>query len=306
MMKAFARINPASQQIKMLEVPVPEMNSDEVLIQVKSFGVGIHDRYFIPGNARFPYVIGSEGAGIIEKTGSQVQNFKAGDRVVFTTILQPQGGSWAQYAVAKAGVLHLLPARLNFSQGAAVPIAGTTALECLRALPLSAGDTLFIAGASGAIGTLVIQMAAARGIRVSASASAKNHNYMRLLGAEKTVDYHDAYWQHQIIQWSGGGVTAALAIQPGTGIQSIKAVKANGAVITVSGDSAQVVPERNIAVQQIQHHAETAKQIEQLLQNIADGVLKITIEKEYDFEDALLALQKTETRHAKGKLVVQL
>ena len=72
-MKAFVRTNARTQEVVLQEVSIPEINGDEVLIKVKAFGVDIHDRYFIPSDANFPYVIGSEGAGVIEKIGSEVK-----------------------------------------------------------------------------------------------------------------------------------------------------------------------------------------------------------------------------------------
>lgn len=92
-MKAYVRIDAYNQEVKLADVPQPDMQSNVVLIQVAAFGVGIHDRYFIPGNVPFPYVIGSEGAGTIVKKGADVTGVSEGDRVIFTTILQPQGGS---------------------------------------------------------------------------------------------------------------------------------------------------------------------------------------------------------------------
>ena len=305
-MKAYVRINAFSQEVQLMDVPVPEIQPDEVLIKVEAFGVGIHDRYFIPRDAEFPYTIGSEGAGIIEKAGSAVTGFSIGDRVIFTTILQTTGGCWAEYVAAKASGLITLPENLPFAQGAAIPIAGKTALESMRSLQLSKGDTLFIAGASGAIGTMVIQLAAAAGIKVSASASQKNHAYMESLGVEKAVDYNDPAWINKINLWSGGGVAAALAIQPGTGLDSIKVVKDEGRLITVSGDNTQVSPERNVIIEQMGHHADTQKLVVEMVNSISEGKIKIVIEKEYSFEDALKALEKTETRHARGKLVVAL
>ena len=239
-MKAFVRTSATSQEVELQDVQIPEMQSDEVLIKVEAFGVGIHDSYFIPSEIRFPYVIGSEGAGVIKEKGSRVTDYTIGERVIFTTILQPQGGSWAEYAVAKQAVLIRLPANLTPQQGAAIPIAGKTALECMRELNLSSGDSLFIAGASGAIGTIIIQLAKAKGIRISASASAKNHDYMKALGAEQTVDYNDPEWIMKVREWSNGGVTKALAIQPGTAIESIQVVKDRGELITVSGDNTSV------------------------------------------------------------------
>lgn len=306
MMKAYVRINALTQEVQLIDVSVPEIQPDEVLIKVEAFGVGIHDRYFIPQNVNFPYVIGSEGAGVIEELGSLVTDFSKGDRVIFTTILQPTGGSWAEYAASKSAAIISLPDNVTFAQGATVPIAGKTALESMRSLQLSKGDTLFIAGASGAIGTMVIQLAVAQGIKISASASQKNHGYMESLGVQKSVDYNDPDWVNKINEWSGGGVTAALAIQPGTGLNSIKVIKDGGRLITVSGDNTRVNPERNITIEQMGHHADTQKLVVELVNSISEGKIKIVIEKEYPFEDALQALEKTETRHARGKLVVVL
>lgn len=304
-MKAFVRIDAESQEVKLREVPLPEFQAEEVLIKVEAFGVGIHDRYYIPQEVDFPYIIGSEGAGVITKLGKNSTDFAVGDRVIFTTTLQPQGGSWAEYAAAKRNSLILLPDNVSFAEGATIPVAGKTALECMRELKLSEGDNLFIAGASGAIGTMVIQLATAEGIHISASASKKNHAYMKSLGAEKTVDYNDPDWQNAIKEWSKDGVTAALAIQPGTGTDSMEVVKDGGKLITVSGYSAQIEPVRNIFVKQMEHHHETQQKMMDLVKVISRGEIKIVIEKEYAFDLALEALKKTETRHARGKLVVK-
>ena len=304
-MKAFVRINAVSQDVKLEEIPIPKIQADEVLIKVKAFGVGIHDRYFIPINVEFPYTIGSEGSGEIIELGNQVNGFSIGDSVIFTTILQPQGGSWAEYAVANQSALIHLPDNLTFAQGAAISIAGKTALECIRAIDLNRDDKLFIAGASGAIGSFVIQLAANKGIHISASASEKNHAYMQFLGVEKAVDYNNTNWKNKIIQWSNGGVSAALAIQPGTGIESIEVVKDGGKLITVSGDNNAVIKERNIVVQQMEHHNDTQQKVVELVNAISKGEIEVVIEKEYPFEQALDALRKTETRHARGKLIVK-
>lgn len=303
-MKAYVRGDADSLNVQVAEVSPPQVGDDEVLIEVKAFGVGLHDRFFIPAEATFPYVIGTEGAGVIVETGEQVSDFAVGDRVIFTTTLQPQGGSWAEYAAAPQTALIRLPGNLGFSQGAALPVAGKTALECMRGLELEAGDCLFIAGASGAIGTLVIQMAAASGVSVVASASEKNHAYMESLGADKAVDYRAPGWPQAIRAWAGTGVDAALAIQPGTGVDSMEVVKNGGRLITVSGDSDRITPVRDIAVRQIEHR-DTRQEMLALVGSIASGRIHVEIEKAYPFDEALDALAKTETRHARGKVVVK-
>lgn len=114
----------------------------------------------------------------------------------------------------------------------------------------------------------------------------------------------DPDWTNKIKEWSNGGVVAALAIQPGTGTESIEVVKDKGKLITVSGDNAQVISVRNITVQQMAHHNNTQQKVVELVNTISNGEIQIVIEKEYAFEQAIEALEKTETRHARGKLIV--
>lgn len=235
-MKAFVRISAQNNRVELQKVEIPEVDKDEVLVKVQAFGVGIHDRYFIPTNVRFPYPIGTEAAGVITKTGSEVADFQNGDRVILSSSLQLKGGCWSQYVAVSSKMLIPMPDEIDFIQGASIPVAGKTAIESMSALDLKEGDTLFVAGASGAIGTLIIQLAINQGIRVIGSASSKNHEYMLSLGAEKVVDYSNPDWKDQVKQWVPGGVDAALAIQFGTGEDSMDVVKDGEKVITVSGD----------------------------------------------------------------------
>lgn len=192
-MRAYVRLGARSGVVELMDVSVPEIADHEVLVEIRAFGVGVHDRYFIPSNAAFPYPIGTEASGVIVDMGSKVAEFEVGDAVVLTSLLSPKGGPWAQFAVVPERSLIRLPEKLSFVEGAAIPIAGDAALESMKALSLKRGDSLFIAGASGAIGTLVIQLAVVRGIRVAGSASSRNHEYMRTLGADKAVDYSDPH-----------------------------------------------------------------------------------------------------------------
>src|SRR5699024_1819853 len=141
-------------------------------------------------------------------------------------------GTWAEYAAIDAGQVLPVPDGLSFEQAAALPIAGGTALEGVKALGVSEGDYVFIAGASGAIGSIAIQLAVRHGYHVAASASPGNHDYLRSLGAELAVDYRDDEWTDQVKTWKPGGVDAALAIQPGTGVACLAAVRDDGKIVT--------------------------------------------------------------------------
>src|SRR5690625_3577312 len=96
-MKAYVRIGSRNNRVELMDIDITSIDNHEVLIQVKALGVGVHDRYFIPRDVTFPYAIGIEGAGVIVKVGDQVKNFQVGDRVVFSSSMQPKGGSWAEY-----------------------------------------------------------------------------------------------------------------------------------------------------------------------------------------------------------------
>lgn len=299
-MKAFVRTSAQDMHVEQAQVPVPELADDEVLVRVRAFGVGIHDRYYIPQDASFPYVIGIEGAGSVAAIGGKVTRFFSGDRVILSSIMQAKGGCWAEYVAVSEASLVPLPPNLDYTAGAALPVAGKTALECVRQLGLLAGDTLFVAGASGAVGTLVIQLASSRGIRVIGSASRANHEFMLSLGAEAVVDYADPDWKQQVRQWSESGVSGALAIQPATTADSMDVVRDGGMVITVSGD--QVESERGITVSQLQHEEDARQVVADLASAVAKGGIRLVLEQVYPFDQALAALQKTETRHARGKV----
>lgn len=304
-MRAFVKSESGENAIEPAEVAVPQIDDDELLVRVKAVGVGIHDSYFLPGDAKYPFPIGIEAAGVVERVGPGVLDHRPGDRVAFVSSMQPKGGTWAEYTAVKSSSLIVsVPAGLDFVEAAAVPVAGNTVLRAVQALePIPVGGSLFIAGGSGAIGTLAIQVARARGWRVGASASKRNHDLMLSLGAEVVVDYNDPAWHEQIRQWLPGGVDAAMAVQPGTSADSLSVVRDGGKLITISGDV--VTPERNVHVEVVPHDADVKGALTHLMAEIARNDKRVEIERVYPFEEAQAALAKVQTRHARGKIVLR-
>lgn len=304
-MRAFAKRSAEGDEIVFRDVPQPEPGSSELLIQVHAIGVGIQDGYFFPASMRFPYVVGIEAAGVIVRAGSSVSGYRPGERVAFVNAMQPKGGTWAEFTVVDGDALIVrIPDALGFEEAAAVPVAGNTAIRAMSLLDLQSGDGLFVAGGSGAIGTLVIQMAAARGYRIAASASPGNHRYLESLGAEKVVDYRERAWQDQVRSWMPEGVDAAIAIQPGTAQQCEAVVKTCGTIVSVSGD--QFLPKRDIMLRQLPYDMDVQGELQQLIEKIASGDMQIVIERVFPFAEGLDALAKTQTRHARGKSVLSL
>lgn len=294
--------------VELGSVPLPSNDADELLVRVKAVGVGIHDSYFLPSGISTPFVIGIEAAGVVEQVGSDLtESHRPGDRVAFISTNQLKGGTWAENAVVRGDSLILpIPDGLSFEEAAAVPVAANTTLRALRALPpIAEGGSLFVAGASGAIGTFAVQLGRSRGWQVAGSASPRNHEYLASLGASKTVDYHDPNWPEQIRRWMPGGVDGALAVQPSTSAASISVVKDRGTVVTISGDQVSSPP-RSVTVTGLAYEVDVRTELLELFDQIAAGRLQLEIEHVYPFSEALAALTKVQTRHARGKIVLSL
>ena len=304
-MTAFVLTDPGSGVIQSASIPVPQVGPNELLVRVRAVGVGIHDSYFLPAEMAFPYPIGIEAAGIVEQVAPGVDGYQPGDRIAFVSMMQAKGGVWAEYAVVGTDSLIVpIPEGMSFEQAAAVPVAGNSTLRALHALPpIPAGGSLFVAGASGAIGTFALQLARARGWRVAASASPPNHDYLRSLGAELTVDYRDPAWPEQVRAWRPDGVDGALAVQPQTTEHTALTVKSGGTVVTISGDRAAPP---GVRVTGLAYQVDVREELIALMDDIVAGDIQLVIEKVYAFGDALSALGKTQTRHARGKLVLTL
>jgi len=304
-MNAFVKRSATEYGMEFRDMPVPDLGDTELLIRVRAIGVGVHDGYFVPPAAPYPYVIGIEAAGIIERIGGAVTTYQPGERIAFVSAMQPKGGTWAEYAVVESrSLLVRIPDGTTFEEAAAVPVAGNTAIRALMCVDLKAGETLFIAGGSGAIGTFAIQLATAKGYRVAASASARNHRYLESLGAEKVVDYRDPDWPKQLLSWSPDGVGAAIGVQPGTAQQSECAVRRGGTIVAVSGD--QFVPERGAVLKQLPVDVDVTAAVQQLMDQVGSGSVRLEIQRVYPFSEAPNALAQAGTRHTRGKLVLTL
>ena len=111
-------------------LPLPEVGPDEVLIRVESAGVAVWDPFEREGEfakmfgiePKFPYILGSDGAGTVAAVGSQVSRFKEGDRVYAAALTNPKGGFYAEYVVVKDGNVSLIPGTLTMEQAGVIAI----------------------------------------------------------------------------------------------------------------------------------------------------------------------------------------
>ncbi len=180
--------------LELIEVPLPEITDDEVLIKTMAISVNPvdwkirkGDLKFITGK-KFPFIPGAELAGIVEKSGKNALRFQKGQRVYAG--LSYKGGAYAEYVKAKASKVFHIPNNTEFVEACTFGVAGVTAYQGLvRHGNLEEGMHVLINGASGGVGTYAVQIAKLLGARVSAVCSERNFEMVKSLGADELIDY---------------------------------------------------------------------------------------------------------------------
>lgn len=185
-------------ELSIKEIPVPQIDANEVLINVKHAGIGQWDTFEREGGydkmlglkSKFPYVLGSEGSGVIVSTGKNVTHFHAGDKVYATGFLNPKGGFYAEYVAINQEYVSFIPKTYTSEQAAVFSGVGLTALRGLiDILNIKAGETIIISGASGGVGHIAVQIAEKLGAEVFAIASGDDGvKFVQQLGIKYVVN----------------------------------------------------------------------------------------------------------------------
>ncbi|EWT03605.1 alcohol dehydrogenase [Intrasporangium oryzae NRRL B-24470] len=183
--------------LALTEQPRPKVGPAEVLIRVRSAAVNPVDWKVMSGgldavmDVRFPVVPGWDVAGVVEAVGFDTPEFAPGDEVyAYARKDYVHGGTFAEYVSVPARSVARKPASLSWDEAAGLPLAGLTAWQLLTRLGVREGDTVLVHAAAGGVGSLGVQIAKALGARVIGTASERNHDRLRALGAEP-VTYGD-------------------------------------------------------------------------------------------------------------------
>jgi NADPH:quinone reductase len=203
----------APDVIQFGELPAPEMGPGQVLVKVQAVAVNPIDTYIRSGavamNVSFPFVIGADLAGVVERCGAQAKRYKPGTRVWGSNQgLLGRQGTFAEYAAVDEQWLYPTPDKVSDEQAAANALVGITAhLGLVQHARLKAGETLFVNGGSGGVGSTVVQMARALGAKVVATAG--SHEKVALcqsLGAELAINYNTEDVDARIKEFAPQGV----------------------------------------------------------------------------------------------------
>ncbi|MGY2060804.1 NADP-dependent oxidoreductase, partial [Nocardia gipuzkoensis] len=195
------------------ELPEPRLGPGEVLVRVRAAGVNPVDWKVLAGyldpmiEGVFPVIPGWDVAGEVVGLGPDAPEFSVGDEVMaYARKHVVHAGTFAELVAVPAEYLAHKPASLDWAQAGALPLAGMTAQRTLDRLAVGPGDTLVVYNAAGGVGSLAVQLGRDRGARVIGTASERNHDFVRELGAEP-VAYGDGQ-DERIRALAPDGVTA--------------------------------------------------------------------------------------------------
>ena len=181
-------------KLEVREMALPSPDDHEVLIKVYTAAVNPLDNMIIRGEVKLvvpyklPLVLGNELAGVVEKVGSSVTKFKAGDRVYGRMPLN-KIGAFAEYAAVAENALAIIPDYLSFDEAATVPLTALTAMQAFEIMKPKSGETIFISGGTGSLGAMAIPIAKSLGLTVYTNGSADNEERVKELGTDRFIDY---------------------------------------------------------------------------------------------------------------------
>jgi NADPH:quinone reductase-like Zn-dependent oxidoreductase len=313
---AFAQTNPAMMKavvvneyggpevLKYQDAPKPEPKDDEILVHVMAAGVNPVDSYVRQGRfgkGNLPMIVGSDIAGVVEKTGASATKFKPGD-AVYCYLSVARGGGYAEYAIAKESETALKPKNLSFEEAAAVPLAGTTAWQALiDDAKLRAGQTVLIHGGSGGVGHFAIQIAKMRGARVIATASTAHLSLLQGFRVDETIDYTARKFENFVKD-----VDLVLNCVRADALgRSYGVVKKGGTIVSITDEPDQAeCAKRGITCSRMGAHPD-AQVLEELTKLIEAGKMGPVVSRRLPLSDASEAHREIETHHTVGKIVLK-
>jgi NADPH:quinone reductase-like Zn-dependent oxidoreductase len=293
--------------LKYQDMPRPEPKEDQILIRVIAAGVNPVDAMIRSGMFAkyekdvFPIIPGADIAGVVEKVGSKVTKFKAGDPV-FAYVSLKGGGGYAEYTLATERDTAGKPKSLAYVEAAAVPIVALTAWQALiDTAKLNTGQTVLIHGGSGGVGTFAIQIAKARGAKVIATASTANQDLLKQLGADVAIDYikqkfEDVAKDVDVVLDSVGKDTLA---------RSYGVVKKGGFIVSLVArpdrDELDKHGIRGAAVNVEPNSGELAE----IGKLIDQKKIKVIVSQTFPLSEAMRAQEQVATGHTRGKIVLK-
>jgi NADPH:quinone reductase-like Zn-dependent oxidoreductase len=299
--------------VALIDLPTPEIGAGEVLIRVRAAGVNPFDWKVADGELkdvlehRFPLILGFDAAGVVERVGADVTELAEGDEVygyLFKSVIG--GGAYAEYVTAPVAIVAKKPESLRFTEAAALPVPGLTAMDLVDAVDPREGETVLIVGATGGVGSYALQLATRRGARVIATARQANEAYARELGAAETVDHTRSDLLNAVTITHPHGIDAIIdVVSERDELGRIAGLVKEGGRIASSVYAAEIesLAQHGIKATNVSVHPD-ARRLEKLSQMVDAGELTVRLERTFPLEKAPEALDESRSGHVRGKIVL--
>ena len=318
--------------IKLLQLPIPIPDDDEVLIECHAASLNPVDYKFAEGQLKLfykqkmPAGLGFDCSGVVTTIGKRVKHLKVGDEV-FCCAPTSTPGTIAEYVAVKADVVLPKPKNLTFVEAASTPLVGLTTISCFEAVNLMAEQKILIHAGSGGVGSFAIQYAQQLGAEVCTTTGTSNVSWVKDLGTEKVIDYKTQDYKEEVPKLDvvfdtlGGSYTldAFSLLKPGGKVVSIagrrlddKAAKKYGFNLLLRGIiRLLLIPitlkcKKYNASYRFILNEPTGKRLEILKRSLESGSVKPVIHKVYDFSEVVDAFKMQQSGRAKGKLVIDI
>lgn len=288
------------------EVERPSPKDDEILIKVRASAVNPVDWKIRDGllgemfGLKLPLILGCEIAGKIEDAGADVKKFKTGDEV-FGYISLARNGGYAEFVIAKESEIVKKPQDIDFENAVAIPVGALTSWQAiLGAAKLESGQKILIHGAAGGVGSMAVQLAKTKGAYVLATASGKNEEFVKDLGADEIIDYTQTKFETvardvDVVFDTIGGDTQE---------RSFQVLKKGGFLVsTVSPPSQDSAEKFGIKAEMISVQP-NAEQLAEITKLVETGKVKTHVETVLPLSEVKKAHELSESGHTRGKIVL--
>jgi NADPH:quinone reductase-like Zn-dependent oxidoreductase len=293
-------------QLVLDDAPVPETASGDVLVRVAATGItptelGWDETYqHADGSPRIPSIPGHEVSGVVERVAPDVDDFQPGD-AVYGLADFPRDGAAAEFVAVRAANLARKPQSIGHTEAASLPLSALTACHALfENGQLVAGQSVLIHAGAGGVGSLAVQLAHWRGVRVVATASARDVAFVRSLGADVVVDYHaerfeDTASDVDVVFDTVGGETQE---------RSLRVLRKGGVLVSVVAPVPPGVAER-FGVRGVYFIVEGNRaQLAEIAALVDAGKLKPIIAEVFPLERAREAFEFGAASHSPGKIIL--
>lgn len=296
-----------------LKKPVPAAH--EVLIKLSHTSVNPVDYKIRQGHLQglmphqLPVIMGWDASGVIEEAGSAAKKFKKGEKVfAYARTDIVSAGTYAEYIVLPESNVARAPKSIGAAEAASVPLVALTAWQALFDFAhLKSGETVFIPGGSGGVGSFAIQLAKLHGAKVVTTTSGRNTEYVKSLGADVVIDYTKGQVAEAVLQALPSGVDVVFdCVGDDTQAEAWKVIKNGGRFVSIVGEPDQNIAKEKDVKSGFWFVQPDAPRLDMLTELIDSGKVRLPAISIRSVKEAAKVQDEVETRRVRGKIVLNL